>query len=102
MHVIICVNCWPCYGTLSNRFAVSCRHSIKCTRLVPDIGHNPFEVEGILQYTGLISLPKTPATHQQASNVSQYLTSTSLRHWDCARPAAGSHSQVGIPQFEQQ
>ena len=56
------MHCWLCYGTLSRRFGESCRPSIKCTRLVPDIGHNPFEVEGILQYTRLISLPKTPAT----------------------------------------
>jgi hypothetical protein len=34
-----------------------------------------------------------------ASNVSQYLASASLRHWDFARPAVGSHSQLGIPQF---
>ena len=47
---------------LRERFALSCRPAIKCTRLVPDVGHNPFEAEGILQYTRLISLPKTPAT----------------------------------------
>ena len=71
IHIIICVHCWLCYGTLSKRFAESCRPAIMCTRLVPDIGHNPFEVEGILQYARLISLPKTPATASFRNGSSQ-------------------------------
>jgi hypothetical protein len=71
------------------------RPSSKRTRLSANIGHNPFEVEGIPQYTRLISLPQTPATASFRNGSSRQCL-THARTGERARARTHTHTYVVV------